>query len=257
MDKLLMAFEDDFISFSDEYFEEPSNQAKIAKFKTSKEELVNIQRKYFLSFWFSSLLEIIKEKKRPNDTFPLDVDCAIHAVYNPDNNYLAKIVNLLELLSRKENFNYFEYAFTYDPADLYGASAHCKILSSLAVDNKYLFTWNPVKGDKFILRSDKRFSGLLPFLFYNNYQELYERVFQFCLLVMKTFSYRSGKMVLAILNFLKENDITKYEIFKKEFDSVRKTDKTVWNNPLLYGHYGNGFEVKKEYWDLPFMEALE
>lgn len=257
LNKLLRTFEDDFIDFSDEYFKNSENLEKIAKNKTSIEELVELQRKYFMSFWFKKPISTINKKEKPYDTFSLDITCAITGTYDPDDAYLRKIIDLLEQLAKGSNKKYLVSAFSCDPADTYGASAHSNILAALVVDNKYFFTWNPVHGDKFILSSDKRFSGLIPFLYYNNHQELYERAFQFCRLVMKTFSYKSGRMVLALLNFLKENDSERYNVFKKDFDTIKRQDESAWNRPLLYGDYGNGFEIKKEYWDIPFMDTIE
>ena len=253
--KALKEFEFDIIGISDAFFQDEKNIKRMQKFNISREELIDCQRKELLS-WLENANSLILSHSPTSDTFALDISCPIGSVYEPNEAYLTRIVEFLEFLLIDENCDYAKKAFLNDPADMYGASAHSSVMSYLALDNKYLFSYHP-RDKKHIANSADRFAGLLPYLCYNNYKQLYERMFAICLIVMKRYSFRSGKMILAVLNFLKENDSKKYCIFKKEFDEIRKMDESVWNKPLLYGNYGNGFEIKKEYWDTPFMETIE
>ncbi len=253
--KAMKEFEFDIIGLSDAFFKDEKTIERMQRFNTNKEEIVGCQRKELLS-WLENAKNVILSRDIAKDTFALDVCCPIGSVYEPNEEYLMRIVDFLEFLLLEDNRDYAKKVFVDDPADMHGASAHSDIMSALVVDNKYLFSYHP-NDMKHIVNSVDRFAGLLPYLYNNNYKKLYDRTFLMCLTVMKTYSSKSGKMVLAALNFLKENDSVKYDIFSKEFDEIRKQDESIWNKPLLYGHYGNGFEIRKEYWDLPFMEALE
>lgn len=256
--RLLEAFEDDFTSFSDSYFTTTATMEKMKRYNTNTWELIELQREFFSSFWFDRASDVISNKEKPYDTFPLDYCCAICGVYWPDEKYLTKIVEFLERLLEEGNEQYLKNVICYDPADIYDVSgSHSNILSYLVADTKYLFTWYPNHGPRTIVGVDRRFTGLLPFLFDNKYFDLYNRVFNFCLTIFKKFKSKTGLLVFSILNFLKQSDKSSYEIFKKEFDAIYENDKTIWQENLMKRVYGNGFEVKQQYWEKPFINAIE
>ena len=256
-EKLLKTFGEDLFFFSDEYFQKASTIRKIKKCNTSKEELLALQREDLLSFFHNRVDKVIANKEKPELTFCVDYQGLLYCVYDPDYDYLAAVVSIFEELLKQENEEYLNHLILSEPGYFYGGSCHNDVLPAFAVDYKYFWRPDSQYGPRQIVATDRRFSGLLPFLFQNKYTDLYNRFFDFCLFVFKKLPRNTGRLALSILNFLKKHDQDKYIIFKKEFDEIVEKDKAFWKGSLDIVQYGHGYFAQNEYCKTLFLDALE
>lgn len=293
MSKLLEAFEFDYVRFSDSYFENEENIKKILDNGTTKEELIK-----------QGLIEAIedvntsKQRVLENDgvyqDFPHAIDLQITTVYCPDNAYLTNLVELFELLAEPSKKEYLDYVILYDSARFWdNPRLHSRIIAILATDNKYFVNKCDSNGNRKIINSKDRFTGIIPYLFFNGYQNLYKRMIKIAFKVARDYSFFAGKMILSLHNFLKAYDNSNYGLFcgilgdiksnQKQFlscdemlqysrlyfniNDIIEFKKKSKNEPNLFaaneaiGKYGtwfgNGFGFKEEYKKCSFIDLLE
>ena len=297
LNKLTEAFGFDFILFSDEYFEDENNVCKIAQYQTTKEELIKLQLSEAIKNIKTSKRRIFKDLGTYQD-FPHAIDLQITTVYCPDEKYLTNAVELFELLTEPNNKKYLDYIILYDPEIFWdNPRSHSRIVSILASDNKYFVCDSDSNGNRKIIDSDSRFTGILPFLLNNRYNNLYERMIKVVFKIAEDYSLYVGKMILSLYNFLLLNDENNWKLFDSIFKNIvkdqlkllsgeqnleysklyfRDSDITKFNStkellmenglcfftaPEAVGKYGrwfgNGFEFKKEYANCSIAQLLE
>ena len=297
LNKLLEAFDFDFILFSDAYFENKNNADKISQYQTTKEELIKLQLSESIKCIKTSKKHILKDLGTYQD-FPHAIDLQITTVYCPDEKYLTNVVELFELLMEPTNKKYLDYIILFDPEHFWdNPRSHSRIVSILATDNKYFVCDSESNGNRKIIDSNVRFTGILPFLFENRYDNLYERMIKVVFKIAKDYSLYVGKMILSLYNFLMLKDEKNWKLFDDIFKNIIKnqldflsgnknleysklyfyrSDITEFNSakeslmekrlcfftaPEAVGKYGrwfgNGFEFKEEYANCSIVQLLE
>ena len=223
--RLFRTFEHDFIRFSDEYFENETNKQRIKENQTSKEELIEIALQDAITNIEASIQRVSKDEGLYED-FPRAIDLQITTVYCPNEKYLAKVVELFDVLTMPKNEKYLNYVMFFDPSLFWNnPRSHSNIVSLLITDSKYFDFQSPHYGNNKIISYNNRFTGILSYLFVNGYRNLYEKMIQDAFIIAKNYSFLVGKLIVSLYHFLKEYDGANFKIFADIVDNLKKEEK--------------------------------
>ena len=257
--KQLEEFEFDIVSIDEAFFN--SNTERMASFGVTKQDLIDENRKCYTE----SLDEEIKRLNNKGEmkfSYPVGI-YVLTFIYDPTEDYLNKLVGFLESLTKEENNAYLEKAFIYDCSDYCGGGVHTKTQCMFAIDLKYLeeYFFNELDTKK-IINTANRFTGLVPYLFDNGYEELYKRTINICKYLINRFGIQVGQMTFSLLNFLKQKDKDNYQIIYNEFLKVKAQNEEPWTISKDYnyhGRFGWGLYVRDAYWrkNISFMDFLD
>ena len=124
------------------------------------------------------------------------------------------------------------------------------------------YHFNPIRYfirfDGYPYETGRRFSGLLAHLFYSNYKDEYEEMFEIVIGTIKRNFETTMPLVVFLRNFVKENDISKLETVNKLIaDYKEQNPQFDWSKKLseCYRYSTERCIVGKQ--DITLKEMLE
>lgn len=224
--------------FPDDLVEDPSI---LKKHKLTIQDFIEYQKNEHIEN-LKKFKAIIEEKKEPRPLFPLDYE-GLFFLYCPDEEYLTLLVEITELLLKEENLSYADIVFMKEINDITGMGIHTMSINYLVGDTKYFYTNIGLKdADKYIVSDVSRFTGLLPYLYNKGYKDLYERVFKVTKFIIERYQMKAVKLLICLLNFLKDINSSHYEEVHDIFLKQYKENEKAWHqNQTYYIGFMNGF----------------
>ena len=213
------------------------------------EDFIAYQKQEYLKR-IADFKAVIEKKKEPRDIFPKDYD-GLFYIYCPVEEYLTSLVEVTEFLIKEENLPYADIVFMKEVADITGMGIHTMSINYLVGDTRRFYANIGIKNaDKYIVSDVSRFTGLLPYLYSKGYKDLYERVFKVAIFVTERYQMKAVKLLICLLNFLKDINSSHYEevhnIFLKQYE---ENEKAWHQNKTYYIGFMSGFSAPIEMLD--------
>ena len=250
--KQLEEFEFDICSLHEYFFDQ--NKERMEEFEVTKQDLIDANREYY-ERQLKEVRQIIEKKQEPKYSFPVSVAVLVDGPYDPTEHYLNELIEFFEYLNKEENQVYLNKAFIYDCSDACGMGVHTTTQCMLIADFNCLFEFGVAGRPSKLIDNRNRFTGLIPYLFKQNYQELYKRMLRVAKCLINKYGADVGQMLLSLLNFLKQNDKDNYQVFYNQFLEIKDKYEGRWTSKQDYKNLGLGYQYKV--YDKSFMDMLD
>lgn len=253
--KQIRAFEDCVVDFSREYFKK--NASKMEKYGVTEQDLIELARSQDLEY-LEKKIKLVHNKGDKTD-FAIGFSTIIGGCFDPDRNYLDKLLDFLDLIASDEYIEYLDAAIRIQINDYCGGGIHTTTQNQFIGDMKYLEeNLGYPDDDRWLATEYRRFNGLVPFLFRKGFTDFYQKAIKYCLFLMERYEIEVGQMIFSLLNFLKKNDQENYEVVYNKFLEIKAKDDGPWTVERNFAHFGLGFQMRRENWShKSFMDFLD
>ena len=253
--KQIRAFEDCISDFGREYFKK--NATKMQKYGVTEEDLVELARSQYLDY-LEKTIKLVQNKGNKTD-FAISFSTIMTGCFDPDRNYLEKLLGLLDLITTDEYIEYLDAAIKIQINDYCGCGVHTTAQNQFIGDMRYLEdNLGYPDDDRWLETEYRRFNGLVPFLFRKGFTDLYQRTIKYCLFLMERYEIEVGQMIFSLLNFLKKHDQENYQVVYNKFLEIKAKNEELWTTKKNFISLGWGYEIRRENWShKSFMDFLD
>lgn len=143
----------------------------------------------------------------------LEIQDCLNVFFNPTFLNCEKLINIFCLLSsiqiQNENVNLLDYLFIFtSQRKKYGIEQ--KTIFALITDNQFITCVSFFENNQIPFDTEKRFSGFLAYLYYSNYQALYESLYKALINEMDKVFDLAPLLFINLFNFCKFEDTKKF-----------------------------------------------
>jgi len=210
--KELKLIADEFLfSTSADYFED--NKIRLKELDIKKEDVLRYREREDLGY-LSMIDDLIKTDA---DRAIAVISSSLESAFEPSNKYIKKVIEVLK--SFHNNQDILNILFGYDPAEMYGASAHTSICNDLICDSNFYETLHgntyPLFRKGFCNYTDTHFYGFIPYVFFNFPKKYYNDLLNFAFNIIKKIPDKTLALLFNLYHFTKEFDKENHETFVK------------------------------------------